>query len=71
MLQPFLDNQIGQKNMTGQRLDEKLSKERCIELVKDTFISAAERDIETGDGIVIKLITKDGVKEEFFPLRRD
>lgn len=71
MLQPFLDNQIGRKNMAGQRLDEKLSKERCIELVKDTFISAAERDIETGDGIIIKLITKDGVKEEFFPLRKD
>jgi len=70
MIHPFLDDQIGQKNMSV-KTDEKLSKEGCIELVKDTFISAAERDIETGDGVLIKVITKDGITEEFFPLRRD
>jgi 20S proteasome subunit beta 6 len=39
--------------------------------VKDVFISAAERDIYTGDAIVLNVITKDGVKVETFPLRRD
>lgn len=70
MLQPFLDNQIGQKNLSV-RSSERLTKEKCVELVKDTFISAAERDIETGDGIKIHIITRNGVTEEYFPLRRD
>lgn len=70
MLQPFLDNQIGQKNLSVKS-SERLTKEKCVELVKDTFISAAERDIETGDGIKIHIITRNGVTEEYFPLRRD
>ncbi|XP_077986490.1 proteasome subunit beta type-1-B-like [Glandiceps talaboti] len=70
MLQPLLDNQIGYKN---QQNVEKLplSREKAVNLVKDVFISAAERDIYTGDEIVINVIDKDGVKTERFPLRRD
>ena len=45
--------------------------EKAVNLVKDVFISAAERDIYTGDGIVLRVITEDGVKTEEFPLRRD
>lgn len=45
--------------------------ERALAIVKDGFISAAERDIYTGDSILIKIITKDGVREEKFDLRRD
>ncbi|XP_057303985.1 proteasome subunit beta type-1-B-like [Hydractinia symbiolongicarpus] len=70
MLQSFLDNQIGQKNLK-EKSNEPLSKERCVELIKDIFISAAERDIETGDGVHISIITKDGVENQTFPLRRD
>ncbi|KAJ8301001.1 hypothetical protein KUTeg_022520 [Tegillarca granosa] len=70
MLQPLLDNQIGFKNQQGvERLP--LSKDKVVNLVKDVFISASERDIYTGDGIIINIITKDGVQEERFPLRRD
>ena len=40
-------------------------------MVKDVFISAAERDIFTGDAVEIQVITKDGVQKTRFPLRRD
>lgn len=70
ILQPLLDNQIGFKNMEGvQKVP--LSKDKAVNLVKDVFISAAERDIHTGDGLQIQIITKEGVQLETFPLRRD
>ncbi|XP_026560941.1 proteasome subunit beta type-1 [Pseudonaja textilis] len=70
MLQPLLDNQVGLKNMEGAR-QLPLSLEKALQLVKDVFISAAERDVYTGDALKICIITKDGIKEESFPLRRD
>ena len=48
-----------------------LTLEKALAIVKDVFISAAERDIHTGDALAIAIITKDGVKKETFPLRRD
>ena len=48
-----------------------LSREKAVALVKDVFISAAERDIYTGDALTIQVVTKDGVETETFPLRRD
>lgn len=48
-----------------------LSQEKAIKLIKDVFISAAERDIYTGDQVQIQIITKDGVRMESFALRRD
>ena len=45
--------------------------DQAIRIVKDTFISAAERDIYTGDGVLLKIVTPEGVKEETFPLRFD
>ncbi|XP_064616188.1 proteasome subunit beta type-1-like [Liolophura sinensis] len=70
MLQPLLDNQIGYKNQEGVK-HVKLSQEKAVALVKDVFISAAERDIYTGDAILINVITAKGVKCEDFQLRRD
>lgn len=70
LLQPLLDNQLGYKNMENSE-HPALTLERAINLVKDVFISAAERDIYTGDGIVIDIITKGGIRREMFPLRRD
>jgi len=70
ILQPLLDNQIGFKNMQGVEKTD-LTVDKAVALVKDVFISAAERDIYTGDALFINLITKDGVKKERFPLRRD
>eukprot|EP00056_Hartaetosiga_gracilis_P018099 m.9668 g.9668 ORF g.9668 m.9668 type:complete len:215 (+) comp6390_c0_seq1:133-777(+) len=70
LLQPLLDNQIGFKNQTGVDAVP-IEKDRAIAMVKDVFISAAERDIYTGDSVHIQIITKDGIETETFPLRRD
>ncbi|XP_037103060.1 proteasome subunit beta type-1 [Syngnathus acus] len=70
MLQPLLDNQIGFKNMEGvTRIP--LSREKSVELVKDVFISAAERDVYTGDALQVCVITKEGITEETIALRKD
>lgn len=70
LLQPLLDNQIGYGN---QENVEKipLTVDKALKILKDVFTAAAERDIYTGDGIVIKIITKDGVRTETFVLRKD
>nr|QBH72801.1 proteasome subunit beta type [Aphelinus abdominalis] len=70
LLQPLLDNQIGYQNQ--ENIDKiPLTKEKALSIVKDVFISAAERDIYTGDGITIRIITKDGIVSEKFDLRKD
>ncbi|XP_028394699.1 proteasome subunit beta type-1-B-like [Dendronephthya gigantea] len=71
LLQPLLDNQIGYKNQDRVTDIPPLTKEKAVALVKDVFTSAAERDIYTGDAVVLHLITKDGIVEDSFPLRRD
>jgi 20S proteasome subunit beta 6 len=76
LLQPLLDSQLGMKNQSEHFEIEKgctvsQNLEKCLQLVKDAFTSAAERDIYTGDAVLIKVITKDGVKTERFALRRD
>ncbi|CAG0892622.1 unnamed protein product [Cyprideis torosa] len=70
LLQPLLDNQVGHKNISIERTDA-LSKEEAISLVKDVFISAAEREINTGDGVHIMVLTKEGIETEQFALRKD
>eukprot|EP00049_Salpingoeca_infusionum_P017792 m.354384 g.354384 ORF g.354384 m.354384 type:complete len:215 (+) comp16997_c0_seq1:240-884(+) len=70
LLQPLLDNQVGFKNQEGKERVP-IPMDRAVAMVKDVFSSAAERDIYTGDAVAIAIITKDGVKYEQFPLRRD
>ncbi|KAG5329242.1 PSB1 protein, partial [Acromyrmex charruanus] len=70
LLQPLLDNQIGYKNQEGVT-PAPLTQEKAIAILKDVFTSAAERDIYTGDGITIKIITKDGIEISSFALRKD
>nr|CAH8833012.1 unnamed protein product [Trichobilharzia regenti] len=69
ILQPFLDSTVG--NKTSKYHASNLDKETAIKLAHDIFISAAERDIQCGDSVVIHTVTKDGVSEVSFPLRRD
>jgi 20S proteasome subunit beta 6 len=76
LLQPLLDSQLGLKNRNGTfELNRSYvvssSKEHVVGLIKDAFISASERDIYNGDGVVLNIITKEGVQVEHFPLRRD
>lgn len=70
LLQPILDNQIGLKNME-EKPNIPFTVERAVSLVTDTFISAAERDIYTGDGILISIVTKEGVEQRKISLRKD
>lgn len=70
LLQPLLDNQVGLKNMANNP-DLPLTIDRAVDLVSDAFISAAERDIYTGDGILISIITENGVENRTVPLRKD
>lgn len=69
-LQPLLDSQVGLKNRLKVE-QVSMPKEKAIALLKDCFISAAERDIYTGDSIYILTITADGIQESDFKLRRD
>ena len=81
---PFLDNQVNFKNqyVPGSEKDgdaltleerprEPLGLETAEQLVKDAFTSVTERHIEIGDGLQIMVLTKEGVREEFVPLKRD
>ncbi|CRK95492.1 CLUMA_CG008961, isoform A [Clunio marinus] len=70
LLQPILDNQIGLKNME-QKPNVPLTVDRAVDLVTDAFISAAERDIYTGDGVNISIITNNGVENRRVQLRKD
>ncbi|KAK9478910.1 nucleophile aminohydrolase [Lipomyces japonicus] len=76
LIMPFLDNQVNFKNQvdpnTGiQKTATLLSREETIKLVKDAFTSATERHIHVGDYLEIKVVTKDGVEVEYYPLKRD
>lgn len=78
LIMPFLDNQVNFKNQFVPGTDGKekkplkyLSLEEVIQLVRDAFNSAGERHIYVGDGLEILIVTKDGVRTEYFPLKRD
>ncbi|KAH8379559.1 hypothetical protein KR009_005571 [Drosophila setifemur] len=72
LLQPVLDNQIGHKNMNLAANElPKLTMERAVAIASDTFISAAERDIYTGDSVLINIITQEGIEERRVKLRQD
>ena len=44
---------------------------KAIQVAKDAFVGAAERDIYTGDCVEIYVIQASGVTVEKFSLRRD
>jgi 20S proteasome subunit beta 6 len=69
LITSILDNQIEFK--TAQKMKRELSMEEMLDLVKDVYTSAGERDIYTGDTVNIAIITKQGVKIENFALKKD
>jgi len=69
-IQPVLDNQVEFKQQYGSQKRD-LSLEETVDLVKDVFSSACERDIYTGDFLEIYKITKAGSEMERFELKLD
>jgi 20S proteasome subunit beta 6 len=70
LIQPILDNVLGLKNMKNVMVTS-ITQDFAIRLVRDVFVTAAERDIHTGDGIEIAIINKNEVKKLRVPLRKD
>uniref|UniRef100_A0A6U1SFB6 Proteasome subunit beta n=1 Tax=Cyclophora tenuis TaxID=216820 RepID=A0A6U1SFB6_CYCTE len=66
---PFLDNVIGNRNRLDAKRD--LPAEEVVEIIKDAFVSAGERDIYTGDAVEIMVITKDGIQKTSYNLKAD
>lgn len=71
LVQPMLDSEVGLKNRSDSASRDPITKEKAIKLVKDAFVSATERDIQTGDKVKISIITADGIEEQDFELRKD
>ncbi|KAG9443932.1 hypothetical protein H6P81_015272 [Aristolochia fimbriata] len=74
LIMPVLDNQL--KSPSPLLLPAKdavtpLSESEAVDLIKDVFASAAERDIYTGDKVEIVVITAAGIKREYKDLRKD
>eukprot|EP00657_Telonema_sp_P-1_P002321 TRINITY_DN1541_c0_g1_i1.p1 TRINITY_DN1541_c0_g1~~TRINITY_DN1541_c0_g1_i1.p1 ORF type:complete len:280 (-),score=43.23 TRINITY_DN1541_c0_g1_i1:111-950(-) len=78
---PVLDNQVGLHNQTNRvaprqvpgivPIREDLQLEEAIELVKDAFTSAGERDIYTGDHVDLCILTATGTDMQRFELKAD
>lgn len=71
LIQPLLDNQISYNNQLLIPKDKVLGINETLNLVKDSFTSAGERDIYTGDSVEIAVITSKGVSIEKFELKKD
>jgi len=74
LIQPVLDNQLKAASpllIPPKSSVTSLSLEDALDLVKDAFAAAGERDIYTGDAVEIFIITKDGIKTEEMQLKKD
>ena len=69
-MEPLMDCLIRRENMVGCAPAE-MTKDEALLLMKNAFTGAGERDINTGDGVKFFILTKDGVEEDFLPLRAD
>lgn len=66
---PLLDNLVGRKNRADHAAPPTV--DEAVELVKEAFTTAGERDIYTGDCVEIFIITAEGIRTERFDLKKD
>jgi 20S proteasome subunit beta 6 len=69
LITSILDNQVEFK--TAPKMRRQLSLEETLDLVRDVYTSAGERDIYTGDTVHIAIITQRGITVEKFALKKD
>jgi len=70
VLMPLLDSVISQKNRE-MKDSKSMEAEEVVEIVKDLFVTATERDIYTGDCVEIVVIRKNGNIKKKFSLKTD
>jgi len=70
---PLMDNLITAKNRNDILSSEQvhIPAEEVVEIVKDAFVTAGERDIYTGDAVEIYILRKDGITKTTFQLKAD
>lgn len=66
---PLMDNVIKHNNRNDE--NRVLPAEEVVEIVKDAFVTAGERDIYTGDAVEIMVIRKEGITTTTFNLKAD
>jgi 20S proteasome subunit beta 6 len=74
LMQPVLDNQLKAASplvLPPQPSVTNLPVEQAVDLVKDAFVAAGERDIYTGDAVEILVITRTGVQRDVLELKKD
>lgn len=74
LIQPVLDNQLKAASplvLPPRDWMTAMSLEDAVDLIKDAFVSAGERDIYTGDRVEILIITKEGIQEDSLDLKKD
>ncbi|KAF9668839.1 hypothetical protein SADUNF_Sadunf14G0045100 [Salix dunnii] len=74
LIMPVLDNQLKSPSpLLLPALDAvtPLTEAEAIDVVKDVFASATERDIYTGDKLEIVIVNADGIRREYAELRKD
>ena len=74
LIMPVLDNQLKTVSplvLPAQSSATPLSESEAVDLVKDCFATAGERDIYTGDRVEIWIINKDGLRKESVDLKLD
>jgi 20S proteasome subunit beta 6 len=74
LVKPLLDKQLKAASplvLPPQPSVANVSLEVALDIVRDAFTVAGERDIYTGDNVDIWVIKREGIEKHLFELKRD